>query len=52
MITQNGEPIVHNIGTGALRIDVPLPPKANAAAPAPPVAAAAPSRRLLRRPSR
>ena len=30
VITQNGEPIVHNIGTGALRIDVPLPPKANA----------------------
>ena len=39
-ITQNGEPIVHNIGTGALRIDVPLPPKANAPAPAPVVAAA------------
>ncbi len=34
VITQNGEPIVHNIGTGALRIDVPLPPKANAPAPA------------------
>ena len=33
VITQNGEPIVHNIGTGALRIDVPLPPKANAPAP-------------------
>ena len=41
VITQNGEPIVHNIGTGALRIDVPLPPKANAPAPAP-VAAAPP----------
>ena len=40
VITQNGEPIVHNIGTGALRIDVPLPPKANAPAPAPVVAAA------------
>ena len=35
VITQNGEPIVHNIGTGTLRIDVPLPPKANAPAPAP-----------------
>ena len=34
VITQNGEPIVHNIGTGTLRIDVPLPPKANAPAPA------------------
>ncbi len=31
VITQNGEPIVHNIGTGALRIDVPLPPKAKRA---------------------
>jgi hypothetical protein len=41
VIMQNGEPIVHNIGTGALRIDVPLPPKANAPA-APAVAAAAP----------
>jgi hypothetical protein len=41
VITQNGEPIVHNIGTGVLRIDVPLPPKANTPAPAP-VAAAPP----------
>ena len=39
VITQNGEPIVHNIGTGALRIDVPLPPKANTPAPVPVVAA-------------
>ena len=40
VITQNGEPIVHNLGTGALRIDVPLPPKPNApparAVPRPP----------------
>jgi hypothetical protein len=40
VITQNGEPIVHNIGTGTLRIDVPLPPKANT--PAPAAVAAAP----------
>ncbi|QEH33070.1 hypothetical protein OJF2_15660 [Aquisphaera giovannonii] len=40
VVTLNGEPIVHNIGTGALRIDVPLPPKP--AAPAPAVAAAPP----------
>ena len=33
VVTQNGEPIVHNIGTGTLRIDVPLPPKPNAPAP-------------------
>jgi hypothetical protein len=43
VITQNGEPIVHNIGTGALRIDVPLPPKASAPAPAPVVAAPKPA---------
>jgi hypothetical protein len=42
VITQNGEPIVHNIGNGTLRIDVPLPPKPNAPAPAPAKVAAAP----------
>lgn len=50
VITRDGEPIVHNLGTGQLRIDVPLPPKPNAPAPAPapaakpaaPVAAAPP----------
>jgi hypothetical protein len=35
VVTEHGEPIVHNIGTGTLRIDVPLPPKPAAAAPAP-----------------
>jgi hypothetical protein len=40
VIMQNGEPIVHNIGTGTLRIDVPLPPKPSA--PAPAAVAAAP----------
>ncbi len=53
VITQNGEPIVHNIGTGALRIDVPLPPKASAPAPAPvaaaPKPAAAPAAKPLSR---
>ena len=38
VVTKEGEPIVHNIGTGALRVDVPLPPKPNA----PPMPAAAP----------
>ncbi len=43
VVTQNGEPIIHNLGTGTLRVDVPLPPKpAPAAAPAPAPAAAAP----------
>jgi hypothetical protein len=43
VITQNGEPIVHNIGTGTLRIDVPLPPKANTPAPVKVAAAAKPA---------
>ncbi len=54
VVHQNGEPIVHNIGTGTLRIDVPLPPKANAPAPppvavAPKPAAAAPAAKPLTR---
>jgi hypothetical protein len=54
VVMQNGEPILHNIGSGALRIDVPLPPKPNAPAPAPvkvaaaPKPAAAPARPLTR----
>ncbi|MFM8220004.1 MAG: hypothetical protein ACKOJF_13925, partial [Planctomycetaceae bacterium] len=35
-VTENGEPVIHNIGTGKLRIDVPLPPKKNEPAPAAP----------------
>jgi hypothetical protein len=30
VITENGEPITHNLGTGALRVDVPIAPKADA----------------------
>lgn len=42
VITVNGEPVNHTLGTGELRIDTPLPPKV-AAAPAPmPAAAPAP----------
>jgi hypothetical protein len=53
VVTQNGEPIVHNIGTGALRIDVPLPPKptapaAAAAKPATPPPAAPAAKPLSR----
>ena len=41
VVTANGEPIVHGLGPGELRFDVPLPPKPNAPAPAPmPVAVA------------
>jgi hypothetical protein len=42
VVTQNGEPVVHNVGATELRIDVPLPPKANQPAPAPMPMAAAP----------
>ena len=34
VITQNGEPIVHNLGTGRLRIDRPLAPSRTTATPA------------------
>ncbi|HZL87921.1 MAG TPA: serine protease, partial [Pirellulaceae bacterium] len=52
----SGEPVVHTLGTGELRIDAPLPPKPaapmTAAAPAPmPMPAAAPmpmAKRLTR----
>jgi hypothetical protein len=55
VVTANGEPILHNVGGTELRIDVPLPPKPNAAPP-PKVAAApqpaqpakAPEKRLTR----
>lgn len=39
-ITMNGEPILHNLGSSELRVDVPLPPKPNAP---PPVVAAKPA---------
>lgn len=34
-VTANGEPILHTLGTGELRIDKPLPPKVAAPAPMP-----------------
>jgi hypothetical protein len=40
VIMENGEPVLHNLGTGQLRVDQPLPPKPNAPAP---VAQAAPA---------
>ena len=42
-IVANGELIVHNLGTGELRIDTPLPPKPTAPAPMPAAVAAAPA---------
>lgn len=56
IVTENGEPVVHNIGTGQIRIDKPLPPKAAPAeapvaqaAPMPaPAADAPPPKRLTR----
>lgn len=35
IVTENGEPVIHNIGTGKLRVDVPLPPKKDEPAPMP-----------------
>jgi hypothetical protein len=40
VVTQNGEPIVHTLGPGEIRVDAPLPPKPTAAAAKPAVAAA------------
>jgi hypothetical protein len=55
VVTANGEPITHSLGSGELRIDKPLPPKVDAPAPAPTpepmpeaVAEAAPMKRLTR----
>ncbi len=50
VLTQDGEPITHMIGTGELRIDEPLPPKADAPAEAPvaPAPEAPPEKRLTR----
>lgn len=57
IVTEQNEPVIHNIGTGQLRIDVPLPPKAAEPAPMPepmpepaaPVAAEAPPPKRLTR---
>ncbi len=56
VVTESGEPIIHNIGSGQLRVDKPLPPKVApmpvaAATPVPQPAApvaAAPAKRLTR----
>ena len=53
VVTENGEPIIHNIGSGQIRVDKPLPPKAAAAPVAQaatpmPDQAAAPAKRLTR----
>ncbi|WP_422922937.1 PPC domain-containing protein [Singulisphaera sp. PoT] len=45
VITQDGEPILHNIGSGRLRVDAPLPQRKNGtggSAPKPTLAAATP----------
>ncbi len=50
VITRDGEPITHNLGTGRLRVDAPLPPRktVGAAPTARPAVAAAPERPLGR----
>ncbi len=50
VVTENGEPILHNLGTGQLRVDQPLPQPA-AAAPMP-TAQAAPAAEAPKRLSR
>jgi hypothetical protein len=42
VVTQNGEPIVHTLGPGEIRVDAPLPPKPTAAAKPAPAAAPKP----------
>jgi hypothetical protein len=52
VIEKNGEPVIHNVGGGELRIDVPLPPKAAPTAPpagAKPTAPAPPPEKRLSR---
>ncbi|HEX3147961.1 MAG TPA: PPC domain-containing protein [Gemmataceae bacterium] len=42
VVMENGEPVVHSVGSSELRIDVPLPPKKDAPPPAKTVAAPPP----------
>ena len=55
VVMENGEPVMHTLGTGELRIDKPLPPKVAAKKPAPkpkpaaPAPAAAPAPKRLSR---
>lgn len=52
-VPEQGEQVIHNLGGGQLRIDQPLPPKANAPEPTPmPVAQAAPMPEAPKRLSR
>ena len=48
VITQNGEPVVHNLGSSELRIDVPIVAKAAPSPAAAPKAAPAAEKRLSR----
>jgi len=53
VVMVNGEPVVHNVGTSELRIDVPLPPKPNQPPPMgtttpPPPPMGQPEKRLTR----
>lgn len=55
VVTESGEPVIHNIGTGQIRVDKPLPPKVAPAPvaqatpmPMPEPAPAAPAKRLTR----
>src|SRR5207253_7517681 len=50
VITQNGEPVVHNLGSSELRIDVPIVAKAAPQAAAPKAAPAPAAEKRLTRP--
>jgi hypothetical protein len=49
VVTQNGEPVTHNLGSTELRIDAPLAAKAEPAKPATPAAAPKPAEKRLSR---
>ncbi|MEW4490267.1 PPC domain-containing protein [Thalassoglobus sp. JC818] len=49
MVPENGATILHNLGSGVLRVDKPLPPKPDAPKPAPEVAKAPPAEKPLSR---
>ncbi|WP_197440958.1 PPC domain-containing protein [Thalassoglobus neptunius] len=49
MVPENGATILHNLGSGVLRVDKPLPPKKDSPKPAPKVAKAPPAEKPLSR---
>ena len=52
IVTQDNEPIIHNLGSGQIRIDTPLPPKSKPAAPVGAAPTPSPKPAAEKRPSR